>query len=171
MAQRDELNTQGAERTADEIRRDIAAKRETISDTVDRLGERLQQSLDWREFIANHPYAATGVAAGAGFLLTRLFRRRQSPLDRVRNAVVDTVEDVTDTVRHSVERLFWKTAAPGVLKGAVYSFATKTAMDLVRRKAADMVSNERHAYDEHSAPSTAWAEFEANVPGSSKRPS
>jgi len=56
MAERTNLATQrradeAEERSAHENRQDIAAKRETISETVDKLGERIHQTLDWREYI------------------------------------------------------------------------------------------------------------------------
>ena len=54
------------ERSAREIRQDIAAKRETISETVDKLGERIHQTLDWREYVGSTGRCA-GLSAGVGF--------------------------------------------------------------------------------------------------------
>ncbi len=61
MAERTDVATrmrteiEGPERSAEEIRQDIAAKRESISETVDRLGERIQETLDWREYVVEYP--------------------------------------------------------------------------------------------------------------------
>ena len=62
-------------RSAQEIREDIAAKREAITETVDRLGERIHQSLDWHSYVAEHPYVAIGAAAGLGMLVSGIFKR------------------------------------------------------------------------------------------------
>ena len=79
MVERTDLNAQMSvedatrERSAEEIRHDIADKRESLSKTVDRLDERIHQTLDWREYISDHPYAALGIAAGLGFLIWGIF--------------------------------------------------------------------------------------------------
>src|SRR5215471_16321866 len=87
MAERDDLTStpypysqgQGREtisggvRSAEEIRQDIAARRESITDAVDRLSDRFQQTLDWKAYVSEHPLAALGVAAGVGFLAARIF--------------------------------------------------------------------------------------------------
>ena len=46
LALHEELET--SERSAETIRRDIAARRDSISGTVDRLGDRLHETFDWR---------------------------------------------------------------------------------------------------------------------------
>ena len=63
------LHDETADRSAVAIRGDIAAKRESISETVDKLGERIQETFDWHEYVAEYPGVALGLAAGAGFLL------------------------------------------------------------------------------------------------------
>jgi ElaB/YqjD/DUF883 family membrane-anchored ribosome-binding protein len=112
MAQRTDLVPQtrtGAgvlqERSARELREDIAATRESISETVDRLGERLQQSLDWREYVAEHPYVALGASAGLGLLLSGLLKRRLSPRERMIEALSETVEDFSDRVRGNLDHV------------------------------------------------------------------
>ena len=72
MAERTNLATQRSaddmdERSAREIRQDIAAKRETISETVDKLGERIHQTLDWREYVAEYPGGRAGAGGGSWF--------------------------------------------------------------------------------------------------------
>jgi hypothetical protein len=89
----------------EEIREDIAATRDTISNTVDKLGTRLQAKLDWREYVADHPLAALGAAAGLGLLVSRIFQRRPSPRERILDALAESVEDVGDQFRESVQRI------------------------------------------------------------------
>jgi ElaB/YqjD/DUF883 family membrane-anchored ribosome-binding protein len=114
MAQRTDLVPQGqtaagaVERTAKEIREDIAATRESISETVDRLGERLQKSLDWKEYVAEHPYVALGASAGLGFLISGLFKRRPGPRDRMVEALAETVEDFSDRVRDNLDQVLYR---------------------------------------------------------------
>ena len=52
------------DRSAETIRRDIAARRDSISDTVDELSDRVQAALDWRTYVAEHPFIAIGAVAG-----------------------------------------------------------------------------------------------------------
>src|SRR5215831_3885142 len=107
MAERTSLATvsehseKPSQRSAEDIRQDIAAKRDSISETVDRLGERLHETLDWRSYVAEHPLVFLGLAAGAGFVVSGIFKRRPSPADRIVDAVADMVEDVTDRVREN----------------------------------------------------------------------
>ena len=62
MVERTSLTKQGdetdSERSAREIRQDIAAKRDSIADTVDRLSDRFQRTLDWRTYAAEYPFVA-----------------------------------------------------------------------------------------------------------------
>ncbi|HEU4388464.1 MAG TPA: DUF3618 domain-containing protein [Blastocatellia bacterium] len=92
-------------RSADEIRQDIAANRESITRTVDKLGAKLHEKLDWREYVADHPAAALGLAAGVGFLVSRVFRRRLTPRERIVEALADTLEDATWRVRDGVQSI------------------------------------------------------------------
>jgi ElaB/YqjD/DUF883 family membrane-anchored ribosome-binding protein len=86
------------ERSVDDIRRDIVNRRESISDTVERLGDHIQQRLDWREYLADHPIIAIGAAAGAGLLLSGLLKRRQSPKERIFGALAEGFQDITGDI-------------------------------------------------------------------------
>jgi hypothetical protein len=112
------------ERSAQEIREDIAATRESISETVDRLGERLQRSLDWKEYVVEHPYVALGASAGLGFLISGLFKRRPGPRDRMVEALAETVEDFSDRVRDNLDQVLHrrKSVARG-LAGSAFALA------------------------------------------------
>lgn len=148
MAERTDLIPQKREtdqslpRSASEIRHDIAAKRESISETVDRLGERIHESLDWHSYVAEHPYIALGVAAGAGFLLSGLFKRRPSPRDRIIDAVAETIEDVTDRVRGNLDDVIRsKNGGFGhTIRAAVTTMASAYAVEFLKRKASEKLS-------------------------------
>ncbi len=62
-------------RSPEEIRKTIEATRESISETVDKLGDRLQETLDWRAYIRRRPYLAIGAAAGLGLLFSAMLPR------------------------------------------------------------------------------------------------
>jgi Protein of unknown function (DUF3618) len=136
MAERNDLRSleQPWPRSAKEIRQDIAAKRESISETVDRLGDHLQRKLDWREQVRQHPYMALGTAAAAGVLMSGAFKRRPTPRERVMDALAETIEDLTDDVRRSVTRLFLKSAGPSFLRSAIAGVLTKAVVQAFKSK-------------------------------------
>lgn len=57
------------DQTTDQIKREIEEARERISETTSEIGERIRSTFDWRQQVAEHPWAAVGLAAAAGFLL------------------------------------------------------------------------------------------------------
>ena len=146
MAERTDLIPQKQEadraRSAREIREDIAAKRESISETVDRLGERIHERLDWRSYVADYPYVALGAAAGAGFLLSGLFKRRPSPRERIIDAVADTLEDITDRVRGNLDDVIRKNngGVGHTIKAAVTAAVSAYAVEFIKRKAGEKLS-------------------------------
>jgi hypothetical protein len=128
------------ERSAEEIRMDIAARRESISETVDRLGDRIQETLDWREYVAEYPYIALGLAAGIGFLVAGIFKVKHEPTprERIYDALAEITEDVTDRVRGSIQEVVPKKGGPGkTLKAAATAAVTKAALDFAKKKATE----------------------------------
>jgi ElaB/YqjD/DUF883 family membrane-anchored ribosome-binding protein len=123
--------TDGHERSAEEIRQDIAARRELITETVDQISDRFQRTFDWRAYVKDYPLVTLGVAAGAGLLLGSLFKPRLSPAERVKEALAGSVEDLTDRFRHQLDDAFgrkpalnrgFKAAAAGVITRAVTDY-------------------------------------------------
>jgi len=122
-------------RSAEEIRQDIAARRESITETVDRLSDRFHQTFDWRTYVSNYPVVALGVAAGLGLLLSGIFKPRPTPTERMKDAVADLFEDVTDRVRAQIEEVApQRTGASHALKGAVTGMLMKSATDFLRNQ-------------------------------------
>jgi ElaB/YqjD/DUF883 family membrane-anchored ribosome-binding protein len=87
------------DRSAEAIRRDIAARRDSISDTVEELNDRVQAALDWRAYIAEHPFIAVGVTAGLTCTVAAFIKRRSSPRDRIMDALADSVDDLAGRFR------------------------------------------------------------------------
>src|SRR5262245_22516258 len=122
-------------RSANAIRNDIAAKRESISETVDKLGEKISQTFDWREYVADYPAIALGLSAGCGFLLAGIFKRKPTPRERILDAVAEVTEEVKDRVQDALTGLIQKRLISGTtLKAAITTMATKAAVDLVKQK-------------------------------------
>jgi ElaB/YqjD/DUF883 family membrane-anchored ribosome-binding protein len=141
MAERSNLATQRRademdDRSAREIREDIAAKRETISETVDKLGERIHQTLDWREYVAEYPAVALGLAAGVGFLVSGIFKREPSPQERIMDAVADITDDLTDRISDVAGDVIKRKLVSGrTVKAAILAMVTKAAVDFAKQKA------------------------------------
>ncbi|MGE0130792.1 MAG: hypothetical protein AB7U82_22165 [Blastocatellales bacterium] len=136
-----EQGTGSGERSAEEIRQDIAARRESITDTVDRLSDRFQRTLDWRAYVSDHPLVALGIAAGAGFLASslasRIFKPRPTPSERMKQAIAYSFEDLTDRFRHRLEDMAPHKSSLGVgrtVKAAATGLITKAVTDYLRNR-------------------------------------
>jgi ElaB/YqjD/DUF883 family membrane-anchored ribosome-binding protein len=145
MAETANLGQQRAEekapaRSAADIRQDIAAKRDSISGTVDKLGERIHQTLDWKEYVGEYPLVALGLAAGAGFLVAGLLKRKPSPRERILDALAEITEDFTDQARNAIGGALGKgLISSKPVKAALTAAVTKAALDFGKRKAVEML--------------------------------
>ena len=122
------------ERSVDDIRRDIVNRRESISDTVERLGDHIQQRLDWREYLADHPIISIGAAAGAGLLLSGLLKRRHSPKERIFDALAEGFEDITGQFRGPLRGLHGKRGIRQGVKGAALSLVAEGIANSLRNR-------------------------------------
>jgi len=125
----------GAERSAEEIRQDIAARRESITETVDRLSDRFQQTLDWKAYVSDYPLAALGVAAGLGFLAARIIKPRPSAGKRIKNALAHGIEDLAGRFRNQLENVAPNRSGSGLgrtVKAALAGLVTKAATDYLQ---------------------------------------
>ena len=147
MAERTNLATQlsideSGERSAEEIREDIALERETISETVDKLGDRIQQTFDWREYVAEYPAVALGLAAGTGILLSAVFRHEPTPQERIVDALADLTEDLTERISGVAGDVITRKMVSGrTVKAAVTAFVAKAAIDFAKRKFGEAVAS------------------------------
>jgi ElaB/YqjD/DUF883 family membrane-anchored ribosome-binding protein len=129
-----------AERSAEEIRQDIAARRESITDTVDRLSDRFQQTLDWRAYVSDYPLAALGVAAGLGFLAARIIKPRPSAGRRIKDALAHGIEDLAGRFHHQLEYVAPHRPGSGLggtVKAALTGLVTKAATDYLQNRFVD----------------------------------
>jgi ElaB/YqjD/DUF883 family membrane-anchored ribosome-binding protein len=82
-----------AERSSEDLRQEIEAKKEAIAETINRLDQRVKRAIDWRAQVGDHPYLALGLAVGVGCLLVGIFKSKSSPRERIMEALADGVED------------------------------------------------------------------------------
>jgi hypothetical protein len=73
-----------SERT-EELERTAAAERAALSETLDRVEERVEGLTEWREGVRRHPLPALGVAFGAGLLASGALSsvNRMRPVSRI----------------------------------------------------------------------------------------
>lgn len=131
------------DRSAVAIRQDIAAKRESISATVDKLGERIQETFDWHEYVAEYPVAALGLATGAGFLIAGIFKRKPTPQDRILDAMAELTEDMTDRVGGVMAGVIQKKMLSGrTVKAAATAMFAKAAVDFLRKRISGAIAGD-----------------------------
>ena len=114
------------ERSSEDIRQDIAKEKENISRTVEQIGDRINEKLDWRGYVKDSPYWALGAAAGLGYLASRIFIKRTTPVERIMGSIAEEV-------RGSVGGLLAGAAGSDLIKMALIGIATKAAGDWVKR--------------------------------------
>lgn len=139
-------HTATTDRSANAIREDIAAKRESISETVDKLGERIHETFDWHEYVAEYPATTLALAAGAGFLMAGIFKRRPTPQERILDAVAELTEEMTDRVGDVMSGVIQQKLVSGrTVKAAATALITRAAIDFLKSKliAASSVDNTR----------------------------
>ena len=128
MAERENPdNTKEAvvERSTEDIRQDIAKGEENISQTVERIGERIEEKLDWRGYVKDSPYLAMGAAAGLGYLASGMFMTRTTPMERIMGSIAEEVRD-------SLGGLLAGAAGSGLIKATLLGIATKAAASWIK---------------------------------------
>jgi ElaB/YqjD/DUF883 family membrane-anchored ribosome-binding protein len=147
MAERDYLTTSASsydnptasgaafERSSEEIRQNIAATRESITETVDELSSRVQRTFDWKTYVADYPLAATGIAAGVGLMLGFLIRPRTTPAQRVSRAFAEMVEDTAHRFQDQFDGIGMRRPGLGqTLRAAAIASLVQAAGDFARNK-------------------------------------
>jgi ElaB/YqjD/DUF883 family membrane-anchored ribosome-binding protein len=138
MAEREHLNNTkkaDVERSSEEISQDIAKEKEAISQTVEQIGERFQEKLDWREYVKDSPYWTIGAAAGLGYLASRMFITRTTPMERIMGTIADEV-------RGSLGGLRVGAAGPGLFRVTLQVIATKAAASLIKQAISTVAAND-----------------------------
>jgi ElaB/YqjD/DUF883 family membrane-anchored ribosome-binding protein len=128
MAEREYLiNTReaGFERSTEHIRQDIAKGEDNISQTVEKIDERIQEKMHWRGYVKDSPYWALGAAAGLGYLVSRMFVARTTLGERIMGSIAEEVRD-------SLGGLLARAAGPGLVKVTLLGIATKAATGWIK---------------------------------------
>jgi ElaB/YqjD/DUF883 family membrane-anchored ribosome-binding protein len=128
-------------RSPAELRSEIEASREAITDTIKRLDNRMHRVVDWRAQVREHPMIAIGAAAAGGMLLAGMFRRKPTPRERIVDAIAESVEDITDTVRNRVGSELTRTMTGSLLKTAITTILVKKATDYLLQLKADALNS------------------------------
>jgi len=136
MAEKYASNTRetNVERSTDDIRHDIAKEEEGISRTVEEIGERIKEKLDWREYVKDSPYVAMGAALGLGYLVSGMFIRRDTPVERV-------MRPIAREVRDSLGALRAEAAGPGLITAALLGIATKAVAGWIKNTTSKPVTS------------------------------
>jgi hypothetical protein len=140
MAAREYLrNTTEADvkRSTEEIRHDIAMKDENISRTVEQIGERITEKLDWRGYVRSSPDWALGAAAGLGYLVSGMFRTRTgtTPTDPIMDPIAEAGRDSNDDVRTEA-------AGPGLIKMILLGIAANAFSGWMRNATSTAVAGD-----------------------------
>ena len=122
------------ERSTEDIRQDIAKEKENISQTVEQIGERIKEKMDWRGYVKDSPYWALGAAAGLGYLASRMFIKRPTPVERI-------MRPIAEEVRDSLGGLLAGAAGSGLIKVTLMSIATKAAANWIKNATSTAVAS------------------------------
>jgi ElaB/YqjD/DUF883 family membrane-anchored ribosome-binding protein len=123
-----------AERSSEDLRQEIEAKKEAFAETIKRLDRHVQMAVDWRAQVGDHPYLALGLAVGVGCLFAGIFKSKPSPRERIMEALAESVEDIADQARNRIGSRFHLPPTGGELKAAAAALATKAATAYLRKK-------------------------------------
>jgi ElaB/YqjD/DUF883 family membrane-anchored ribosome-binding protein len=128
-------------RNPSQLRNDIEASKEAITETIKRLDERVHQAVDWRAQVRDHPLVAVSAAAVGGMLLAGMFRRKPTPRDRIVDAIAESVEDIADKVRNRVGSQLTRTMTGSLLKAAVTTVVAKKATEYLVQMTANALNS------------------------------
>jgi ElaB/YqjD/DUF883 family membrane-anchored ribosome-binding protein len=137
MAEREYLsNTREAdvERSTEDIRQNIVKGEEKISQTIEQIGERIKEKLDWRGYVKDYPYLALGAAAGLGCLASGIFLTRTTPMERIMGSIAEEVHDSLGGLRAGV-------AGPSLIKMTLLGIATKSAVSWIKNATSTTVAS------------------------------
>jgi hypothetical protein len=114
------------DRSIDDIRQDIERTRQNISGTVDSLGAKLHDQLDWREYIRRKPFVALGIGLGAGLVISRVIVPKPRPSFTLSDFIAGTLAKTVRQITRPKEESF----ATGTLKMLAGVVATHVAQSL-----------------------------------------
>jgi ElaB/YqjD/DUF883 family membrane-anchored ribosome-binding protein len=122
------------ERSSEEIKQNILAKQEDLSESVSEISERIREKLDWREYVADSPYLALGIAAGLGFLASGMLPRRPSAIERIAGAIGEEAGHVVSGLVRGPAKGAFKLGLWSIASTMALSFAKKAAYEAILGK-------------------------------------
>jgi len=132
MVEREHLSNEKEadfERSSEDIRQNIAKEKENISQKIDQIGERIKEKLDWHGYVKDSPYLAIGVAAGLGYIGSRVLITRTTPMERI-------MDSIAGEVRGSLGGLIPGAAGHGLIRMTLLGVATKAAAGWIKNAAS-----------------------------------
>jgi hypothetical protein len=123
----------GVERSTEDIRQDIAKEKESISQAIEQIGERVKKKMDWRGYVRDSPYWALGAAAGLGYLASRGLTKRPTPVEQI-------MRPIAEELRRSLGGLLAGAAGSGLIKVTLISIATKAAANWIENASSTNVA-------------------------------
>jgi hypothetical protein len=124
----------GVERSSEDIRKDIAKGEEELCQTVEEIGERIKEKLDWRGYVTDSPYLALMVAGSLGFLASKMVIRRTTPMERIMGSIANEVRD-------SLGDLHAGPAGTGLIEGTLLGIAAKVAVSWIKNATSKAVAS------------------------------
>ena len=137
MAEREYLNNTGktdVERSTEDIRQDIAKGEDAISQTVEKIGERIKEKLDLRGYVKDYPYWTLGAAAGLGYLASGIFRKRTTSMEQI-------MDSIAEKVRDPLGGMLDRAGGPGLIKVALLGIAAKAAASWLKNATSKAVAS------------------------------
>ena len=122
------------ERGSEDIRQDIAKEKESISQTVEQIGDGINEKIDWRGYVRDSPCWALGAAAGLGYLASRMFIRRTTPMERI-------MRPIAEGVRDSLGGMLVGAAGSGLIRATLMGMATKAAANWIMNATSTAVAS------------------------------
>ena len=123
------------ERSTEVIRQDIAKNEENISQTVEQIGERIKEKLDWHGYVKNSPYLAIGAAVGIGYLASKMFQARTTPKEQL-------MRSIAEEVRESLGSMRAVNAGPSLIKMTLLGIATTAAANWINNATSKKAAND-----------------------------
>ena len=140
------------------LRRMIEAERLALDRSLDRLGDRFRETLDWRRQASRHRGALMAAASGAALLGLWRWRRRRSSPERAAAAVVEGARDITAQACDAISTLgslvSVRRRLPNLVVAPLAAAATRAAMKwwdggrpgAARRQPADESTHEEERW-------------------------
>ena len=130
-----------SERSTGDLREDIKNQKAAIAGTIDQIDLRVHRAADWRAQVTDHPFIAIGAAFVAGGFVSRLFRHRPTPQERIMDAVAEGIEDITDSIRNRVVSQVTRGVSSSVLKVVGAALITRAASAFLTNQSIDEPEN------------------------------